>query len=100
MGSTLTKSDIVQAVQECGGLSHRASEGIVVAVFETIGTALEQGVPVKLSGFGGFSVRHKSARPGRNPKTGVDSEVSARTVVLFKPSGVLSARVNRVGKKV
>jgi integration host factor subunit alpha len=39
---------------------------------------------VKLSSFGNFVLRAKSARPGRNPKTGEEVIISARKVVTFK----------------
>ena len=42
-----------------------------------------------MSGFGNFEVRHKNARPGRNPKTGEEMPISARRVVTFKASRVL-----------
>ena len=39
---------------------------------------------MKISGFGNFNLREKSARPGRNPKTGEDVTISERRVVTFK----------------
>ena len=41
---------------------------------------------VKLSGFGGFSIREKNSRPGRNPKTGEAVPVCARRVVTYRAS--------------
>jgi len=50
---------------------------------------------VKLSGFGNFVVRSKGEPIGRNPKTGVEVPIEKRRVVVFKPSEVLKAHVNR-----
>jgi integration host factor subunit alpha len=50
---------------------------------------------VKLSGFGSFLLRNKGERMGRNPKTGVEVPNEQRRVMLFKPSEVLKAHVNR-----
>jgi len=54
---------------------------------------LEQGHCVKLSGFGNFILRDKTARPGRNPKTGEMIPVTARRVVTFKPGSKLKKAV-------
>jgi integration host factor subunit alpha len=50
---------------------------------------------VKLSGFGSFLLRNEGERMGRNPKTGVEVPIEQRRVMLFKPSEVLKAHVNR-----
>ena len=55
--------------------------------------AVEQGRQVKLSGFGNFDLRRKNQRPGRNPKTGEEIPISARTVVTFRPGQKLKERV-------
>ena len=55
--------------------------------------ALEGGRQVKLSGFGNFDLRRKNQRPGRNPKTGEEIPISARTVVTFRPGQKLKERV-------
>ena len=54
---------------------------------------LENGEEVKLSGFGNFSLRDKTARVGRNPKTGEEKMISARRVVTFKTGQKLKSRV-------
>jgi integration host factor subunit alpha len=61
---------------------------------EIVGEALEKTGEVKLSKFGNFIVREKSAREGRNPKTGIEATISARRVVTFRPSPKLKSRVN------
>ena len=66
---------------------------LIELFFETVSTQLEKGQEVKLSGFGNFCLRDKTARPGRNPKTGEEVMVSARRVVTFKPSQKLRTQV-------
>ncbi|ABK43819.1 integration host factor, alpha subunit [Magnetococcus marinus MC-1] len=92
---TMTKADIVQTVYHRLGLSKKESADVVESVFELIRSQLESGEPVKISGFGGFSIRDKKPRQGRNPKTGEDVEISARRVVTFKASQILLDRVNK-----
>ena len=83
---TLTKAEIVQVVVDNVGLNKREALEMVEAFFEEIGASLEAGEDVKLSGFGGFQLREKPERPGRNPKTGETARVTARRVVTFHPS--------------
>ena len=52
--------------------------------FDQIIETLKTGEEIKLSSFGNFVVREKTARPGRNPKTGEEVMISARKVVTFK----------------
>ncbi|MEO5372364.1 MAG: integration host factor subunit alpha [Magnetococcus sp. DMHC-1] len=77
------------------GLPKKASTAIVDSVLETVRKTLEEGKPVKISGFGNFVTRKKKTRQGRNPQTGQAAAISGRTVVTFKPSQILRARVNK-----
>ncbi|WP_041641540.1 integration host factor subunit alpha [Magnetococcus marinus] len=90
----MTKADIVQTVYQRLGLSKKESADIVESVFELIRNQLENGDPVKISGFGNFTMREKNPRQGRNPKTGEEVEISARRVVTFKASQILLNKVN------
>jgi len=83
---TVTKAELANTLFEEVGLNKREAKEIVEMFFEKIREGLEDGKTVKLSGFGGFSVRDKRRRPGRNPKTGEAIPVSARRVVTFKVS--------------
>ncbi len=90
---SLTKADLAAALFDEVGLNKREAKEFVDAWFECIRRALENGEPVKLSGFGNFQLRDKNQRPGRNPKTGEEIPISARRVVTFKPGQKLRARV-------
>jgi len=81
---TLTKSDIVENLNNEIGLNKREAKELVDMLFNDIKNLLSEGHEVKLSGFGNFQLRDKSSRPGRNPRTGEDVEISARRVVTFK----------------
>jgi len=75
------------------GLNKREAKELVELFFEEIRQALEHNEQVKLSGFGNFDLRDKRQRPGRNPKTGEEIPISARTVVTFRPGQKLKERV-------
>lgn len=90
----MTKADIVGSVYEKVGISKKESGEIVAMVFEIIKESLENGENVKISGFGNFTLREKRPRRGRNPQTGEEIEISARRVLVFKPSQVLKRILN------
>jgi integration host factor subunit alpha len=66
---------------------------LVEQVFREISAALTDGKHVKLSGFGVFTVRQKSRRIGRNPKTGVAVPIEPRQSLTFSSSRLLRTRV-------
>jgi len=90
---TLTKSDIVENLNNEIGLNKREAKELVDMLFNDIKNLLSEGHEVKLSGFGNFQLRDKSPRPGRNPRTGEDVEISARRVVTFKSGQKLKESV-------
>ena len=90
---SLTKADLVDQLFDEVGLNKREAKELIDAYFELIGSTLESGEEVKLSGFGNFQLRDKAERPGRNPKTGEEIPISARRVVTFKPGQKLRSRV-------
>ena len=90
---TLTKADIVENLNNEIGLNKREAKELVDMLFNDIKNILSEGHEVKLSGFGNFQLRDKSSRPGRNPRTGEDVEISARRVVTFKSGQKLKESV-------
>jgi integration host factor subunit alpha len=92
--NTLTKSDLVDALMQKLNLEKRDAKLLVDGFFNGIHQSLVQGKSVRLSGFGNFILRDKSARPGRNPKTGEEVEVAARRVVTFRAGAKLKNLVH------
>jgi integration host factor subunit alpha len=92
---TVTRTHLCEAVYRKVGLSRAESATLVELVLEEITDCLQRGELVKLSAFGSFVVRKKGPRVGRNPKTGEETPISPRRVVVFKPSDVLRQRINR-----
>ena len=89
----LTKAEMAERLYEDVGLNKREAKEFVDAFFDALREALEQGRQIKLSGFGNFDLRRKNQRPGRNPKTGEEIPITARTVVTFRPGQKLKAQV-------
>lgn len=91
---TITRVSITEAIYEEIGLSRKDSGDVLDMIIEEIKSELVAGNDVKISSFGTFGLRKKNARIGRNPKTGVEAEISPRTVISFKPSQILRKAVN------
>ena len=92
-GKTLTRMDLSEAVFREVGLSRNESAGLVERVLELMSDSLVDGEQVKISSFGTFSVRSKTARVGRNPKTGEEAPIPPRRVLTFRPSHLMKERV-------
>ena len=92
---TVTRADLAEAVYEAVGLSRTESAELVERFLAIISDALVEGENVKLSSFGSFQVRSKNQRIGRNPKTGEEVPILPRQVLVFKPSNVLKAKINK-----
>ena len=94
MDKTTTRSTLSEAVFKNVGLSRNESSNLVDSVFSEILASLINGDDVKISSFGTFIVRQKKERIGRNPKTGEEVPITARSVVTFRASNVLKSKVN------
>ena len=94
MPNTLTKADLIEAIQKENGYSRKQSVKVAEILLEIIKQSLESGEDVMISGFGKFQVKDKRQRRGRNPATGEDLTISPRRVITFKCSGTLRDRIN------
>ena len=98
MEKTTTRSTLSEAVFKSVGLSRNESANLVDSVFSEILASLIGGDDVKISSFGTFVVREKKERIGRNPKTGEEVPITARSVVTFRASNVLKSKVDSKNK--
>lgn len=89
MSNTVTRADLSEVIHRKVGLSRTESAELVDMVIEEICNALVRGEDVKLSSFATFNIRSKAERIGRNPKTGEEAPIEARSVISFKASNVL-----------
>ncbi len=81
----MNRSDLIAKMAASAGISKAAAERALNAFVDGIGSALRGGDKVSLVGFGTFSVSHRAARTGRNPRTGAVIQISASKVPKFKP---------------
>jgi integration host factor subunit beta len=91
----MTKSELVQRLRVNNPhLYERDIETIVNIIFGQIAAALGRDDRVELRGFGSFSIKHRKARIGRNPRTGEVVQVSDKGHAYFRPGQALRDRVN------
>lgn len=91
----MTKRELIDEVnRRFPHLSRFDSEVIINSIFDSMVNAMEQEERIEIRGFGSFVVKHRRAREGRNPKTGVMVSVSAKRVPFFKVGKELRLRVN------
>ncbi|MBU2590777.1 MAG: HU family DNA-binding protein [Nitrospinota bacterium] len=91
----MTKRDLVNKVVDKTGLPKNKAEESLETVIDSIKDILVEGKTLTLRRFGSFSTRHKNKRIGRNPKTGVETDITERIVVSFKPGKYLKDIVNK-----
>tara|TARA_Y100000588_G_C13699933_1_gene688196 strand:- start:81 stop:353 length:273 start_codon:yes stop_codon:yes gene_type:complete len=82
----MKKTDIIDAVAGAADISKAAAARAVDAVTDSIAKSLKAGDQVSMAGFGTFSVKHRAARQGRNPRTGETIQIAASKSPGFKPS--------------
>ncbi len=90
----MTRSQLALRVAELNPhLTLAQVEAVVRTIFGTMTDALTRGDRVELRDFGSFAVTQLEARPGRNPRTGVHVDVSARSSIRFKAGKAMRERV-------
>ena len=90
-----TRKDLSNKIYKDLGFSKKFSSSIVDNFFEILTTELIQLNKVKISSFGTFKVANKNERIGRNPKTKIETKITSRKVVKFKPSLFIKKRLNK-----
>jgi integration host factor subunit beta len=91
----MIKSELVlRLTQRYPHLFHRDVERIVSAVLGEVSDALADGKRVELRGFGVFSVKLRSSRTGRNPRTGQPVSVGEKRSPFFRTGKELRERLN------
>ncbi len=94
MRINLTKKDIIKSIYLQIGLSKKIIDLFLEDIIKILSSNIKENKKVKISKFGTFIVRNKKKRIGRNPKTKVQTKVSERNVLLFKPSKELKKYIN------
>ena len=89
------RKDLSNKIYQSLGFSKNFSLTIVNSFFETLSAELIKSNKIKISSFGTFNVVNKNERIGRNPKTKVETKITSRKVVKFKPSLFIKEKLNK-----
>jgi DNA-binding protein HU-beta len=79
----MNKEELVKEVSKKSKVSQRAAADVIAAALDTIEKTVAKGKKVTLVGFGTFEPRKRAARNGRNPQTGKEIKIAAKTVPAF-----------------
>ena len=90
----MNKLQLTDAVAQKAGITKKDAAEAVNAVLEVIAETLAAGEDIKITGFGGFEVKTRAARTGRNPKTGEAVEIPASKYVAVSAGSTLKDTVN------
>lgn len=90
----MNKSELIDAIAAKADLPKSSAAKALDAFVEAVSESLRNGDQVTIVGFGSFSVRHREARTGRNPRTGETIEIAASKLPVFKPGKALKDAVN------
>ena len=90
----MNKSELIDSMARKSGLSKAEAAKALDALIESVTEGLSNGDRIALIGFGSWSVEQRSARTGRNPRTGDEIQIPAKNVIKFKAGAGLSNSVN------
>ena len=90
----MTKAELVEVIATKAELTKADAARALDAFQAAVTGALKQGAKVTLVGFGTFEAKKRPARMGRNPQTGAEVKIPARTVASFKVGSKLKEAIN------
>ena len=92
----MTKSELITLLSDkFSQLVHKDAELSVKTIIDSLSKSLSSGGRVEIRGFGSFSLKHRPARLGRNPKTGEKVNIPEKFVPHFKPGKELKLKVDK-----
>jgi DNA-binding protein HU-beta len=95
----MNKEELVQEVAKKTKQSQKLTDEVLGSLIETITKTVSKGKKVTLVGFGTFEPRKRAARVGRNPQTGKELKIAAKTVPAFSAGKKFKDLVGGVKKK-
>lgn len=96
----VNKGDVIELISQQAEISKASATRALNAFLEAVSSALCSGKSVNVLGFGTFAVKARSARVGRNPKTGEPIDIKAANVPVFKAGKALKDAVNSASDMV
>ena len=96
----MNKTELIEKLSAKTGLSRKDAAAAVEAIFGTdrngiICGEVMKGKKVTITGFGGFEMRKRKARQGRNPQTGEPIKIAASKFPAFQPGKALKDAIKK-----
>ena len=91
----MNKEELVQEVAKKAKLTQKDAAAAVNTIMATVQKTVAKGQKVTLVGFGTFESRKRAARTGRNPQTGKEIKIAAKTVPAFSAGKKFKELVNK-----
>ena len=79
----MNKEELVQEISKKANVTQKEATEVLSSLIDTIQKTVAKGKKVTLVGFGTFEPRKRAARTGRNPQTGKELKIPAKTVPAF-----------------
>ncbi len=94
----MTKADIAARIADKLSMTRNESAELTDQLFELMKQVIVEEGKLKIAGFGNFEVKRKQNRRGRNPQTGEEMTITARSILTYHPSVVLKNMLNGINK--
>ena len=90
----MNKEELVAEIAKKAKVSQKDAATVLNAWIDTVEKTVAKGKKVTLVGFGTFEARKRAARNGRNPQTGKEIKIAAKTVPAFSAGKKFKELVN------
>ena len=91
----MNKHELIETVSSKAEITKKEADLVVNATLDAIIEGLAKEGKVVLPGLGYFEVRNKTAREGRNPRTGEVVKIAAKRAPAFKPGKGMKEAVEK-----
>ena len=91
----MNKHELIETVSSKAEITKKEADLVVNATLDAIIEGLAKEGKVVIPGFGSFEVRTKTAREGRNPRTGEVVKIAAKRAPAFKPGKGMKEAVEK-----
>lgn len=89
----MTKSELIKTLADKTGMSYAQTEGVLSALADITADSILTNGEALIPGVGKLAKAYRSARTGRNPKTGEEILIPAKSSVKFKAAKALKDAV-------
>lgn len=79
----MNREELIAEILKSVKVTKKVASEVLTATIDAIQTTVKKGDKVTLVGFGTFESRRRADRVGRNPQTGKELKIAAKTVPAF-----------------